>query len=841
MKNVFTFLLILGTTAAMAQMPSGAPRGNMRMGAIGRVYGKLIEANTKEPIAYASVAVYSMATKKDSIIGGALTLDNGDFSIEGLPLARVKIRFSFMGFKQKDQMVVLMPPDNVELDMGNLTLESTAQNLKEVTVKAEKSTMQMNIDRKVVNVDKNLVASGGTAEDVLKNVPSVTVDMDGKPSLRNAETTIYMDGRPTALTLNQIPADQIDQVEIITNPSAKFDANLTGGILNLVMKKNKKPGYNGMVNAGIGTSGQRNAMLSLNIKQSPIGISLMYNVNQRGSLNKGYINRQYITDYAEPYSKRLEQYSLQQSLNDFSNTHQMARLGLDYSINNRNTLTVAGMTGGGNFNINSDQTFNELGSKDSLIRKGLRHSEAVNQFRHRTVNLTWKRTYPKKGEELVVDGQYQYSNNTNLNELNTNSQYHSATGIIKDSTDWQKNKGGGEGRHGQIQLDYTNPLNDSSKLEWGAKTFYREATTDINVYKSTNTNPNNPDKFLSNHYVLTDMINALYVNYSSRYKGIAFQAGVRFEQSNFTGTFKVPNKVPNVNSELKDTLATYNYPSDGQILKSLFPSLYLSKKLNEGDEIQLNFSRKIRRAQHMEIMAIPMPIDQRSYRIGNPNLKPELINLTEVNYNTQFGDGSNWLSTLYGRFVEDPILSFATNDTISGFLINSFKNANLKTEFGLDNSLRYIISKNLDISWNLNVFKLKLISDSKSVEGWAYNSKANFNWKLPKDFTVQLSGNYESERVLLQGLMLPNYFADFAVKKTLFKVASLTFSVSDIFDSRRMLQHLDIDKKYLQMAFMRRDVRFFKISFSMPFGKPDASIFKNRRKPQQQQQQEMDF
>ncbi|MEN9610436.1 MAG: hypothetical protein RLZZ628_1250 [Bacteroidota bacterium] len=839
MKYVFTFLVIFGTTAANAQAPSGAPRGggggNMRMGSIGRVYGKLVDASSKEPIAYASVAIYSLATRKDSIIGGALTLDNGDFNIESLPLGRIKVRFSFMGFKQKDQMVVLNMPDNVELDMGNVAMENTAQSLKEVTVKAEKSTMQMNIDRKVVNVDKNLVASGGTAEDVLKNVPSVTVDMNGKPSLRNAETTVYMDGRPTNLTLNQIPADQIDQVEIITNPSAKFDANLTGGILNLVMKKNKKPGYNGVVSVGAGTSGQRNAMIALNIKQSPIGISLMYNINTRASLNQGYSNRQYLNLFEDPYSRRLEQYFLQQNQNDFSNTHQMARLGLDYSINNRNTFTIAQMMGGGNFNVMSDQNFKEIGLKDSLIRTGLRHSEAQNQFRHATTSLTWKRTYPKKGEELVVDGQYQHTTNSNNNNLNTNSQYYIPNVANKDSSDWQKNIGSGESNHGQMQVDYTNPLNDSSKLELGAKTFYREAITDLTVYKSAN--PNVADKFLSNHYILTDMINALYVNYSSRYQGIGYQAGIRFEQSAFTGKFVVPDIVKN---ELKDTASTYNYPSSQNWFKSLFPSLYLSKKFDDSHELQLNFSRKIRRAQHMEVMAIPMPIDQRSYRIGNPRLKPEMINLAELNYNLQFGEGSNWLSTVYGRLVEDAIVSSV--DTAGKYIVNTFTNADQKTELGLDNSLRYVVNKNVDISLSLNLFRLKLVSGALSREGWAYNSKTNINWKLPKDFTVQLSGNYESERVLLQGVQLPNYFADFAVKKTFFKVASLTFTVSDIFDTRRMIQHLTIANQELQMSMMRRDVRFFKVTFSMPFGKPDASIFKNRKKQQQQpQQQEMEF
>jgi outer membrane receptor protein involved in Fe transport len=828
MKNVLTFLVILGTTAANAQAPSGAPRGgggggNMRMGAIGRVYGKLVDASSKEPIAYASVAIYSLATKKDSIIGGALTLDNGDFNIESLPLGRVKVRFSFMGFKQKDQMVALTMPDNVELDMGNVAMENTAQNLKEVTVKAEKSTMQMNIDRKVVNVDKNLVASGGTAEDVLKNVPSVTVDMDGKPSLRNAETTVYMDGRPTTLTLNQIPADQIDQVEIITNPSAKFDANLTGGILNLVMKKNKKPGYNGVLNVGAGTSGQRNAMIALNIKQSPIGISLMYNVNARASLNKGYNNREY-------FNLTPEKYYQQDNVNDFSNIHQMGRLGLDYYVNNRNTLSIGQMAGGGNFNVVGDQTFAGKNSSNANLYSGTRRTDAQNQFRHYTTNMTWKRTYPKKGEELVVDGQYQFSKSVNNSDFTTKN--YLANGSANGNPALQQNRGGGSGEHGQIQIDYTNPLSDSSKLEFGGKVFYRQASNflNLNLYDYSDASYHR-EANLSSNFLLDDMVNALYANYSNRYKGIGYQAGMRFEQSYFKGKSLNDN-----------TIFTYSYPSASgdNILKSLFPSLYLSKKLDENHEIQLNFSRKVRRAGHMEIMPFIMAADKKSYRIGNPLLRPEFINLAELNYNKQFGEGSNWLSTVYARFIEDPIIQFAT---IQGDTTRmSFINGDQSTVLGLDNSLRYVLNKSFDISLSANVFQIKIKTQNFANEGWAYNSKATLNYKLPKDFTVQLSGNYESEKVLAQGRVLPMYFADVAVKKTFFKVASLTFSVSDLFDTRAMRQELNIPNQYIQTSQMRRDVRFFKVSFSMPFGKPDASIFKNRKKQQpQQQQQEMDF
>ena len=240
MKKLILFTLLLLSFSLFAQQKNTP--------AIGRLYGKIIDASKKEPIAYASVTVLrTLPNGQDSLIGGALTLENGDFNITSLPMGAFKVKVSFVGNKDLIKPVKISPPNSIEQDLGDWAMLEDAQVLSAIEVKAEKATTTMSLEKRVFNVDKNITSAGGTAEDVLKNVPSVTVDMDGNTKLRDRSATIYVDGKPTLMALNQIPSNQIESVEVITNPSAKYEASTMGGILNIVLKQNRKAGYSGVI------------------------------------------------------------------------------------------------------------------------------------------------------------------------------------------------------------------------------------------------------------------------------------------------------------------------------------------------------------------------------------------------------------------------------------------------------------------------------------------------------------------------------------------------------------------------------------------------------------------
>jgi ferric enterobactin receptor len=825
LKNLLSSLLFLGLSITLfAQRPAGGPpagAGAMasRMGNIGRVYGKIVDATTKKPVEFASVVVVRSMGKKDSILGGGLTLENGDFNVDKLPFGPLKLKVSFIGYLDYSKTFMLAPPENVEIDLGDLEIKSDAKVLDAVQVTAEKAQMQLNLDKKVFNVDKNITATGGTAEDVLKNVPSVTVDADGSAKLRNNDTKIYVDGRPTMMSLNQIPADQIESVEVISNPSAKYEAGTMGGIVNIVLKKNKKPGYNGFLGLGVGSGQRYNGTLNLNVKEGRWNVSGFYNGMKSANPTLGYVYRD---------NKAGQRIFNQNTTTTFDNTFQIGRLGLDYSINNRNTLTFAGNIVQGTFNINSDQTFSSpLDLGDLQINYGTRTIRPKNKFTNQQLQATWKKTYAKKGKELVTDFTYGFGSSSNVANWVTNNFNAKKSALPTNITDIT---GGNKGQQYNFQVDYTNPINDSTKFEFGVRSNanVRDQTSYFDVKKGTEPTKRDLNSSFDAH--ITDVINAIYFNYSSRLKaGISYQVGLRYEQSQLDGKSNIKNT----------TSFGYSY---NNLDKSLFPSIYLSKKLDKTSEIQLNYSRKIGRPDFMQLMPVVQNNDPKNIRRGNPALQPEFVNLGELNYNKQFGN-NNWLVSLYYMLETNTIKPFIrpfAGD--SSILESTFGNFKDETRYGLDNTFRMALGKNVDFTTNINAYNLTINLDAlNSIQAWAWDGKANVTYKFPKGISAQVNGNYRSDRVIPQGTRKAMASMDFAVKKAFFGgAANATLSVNDVFNSAKEITVYQF-ATYSQESMRRRDLRYFKVSLQMPFGKMDASIFKKRKQGQQGGGQDMDF
>jgi iron complex outermembrane receptor protein len=824
-KYTFLFIVFLFTHAFLVAQqgpPQGPPAGrptNSRMPSIGHIYGKVVDAKTKDAVPFVSVAIY----KRDSLVGGCLAGNNGEFNLENLPFGRLNLKITFIGFKPFQQLLTITP-QAIEQDLGNIKLETEETLLKAVDVVGEKSTTQMSIDRKVFNVDKDLTVKGGTATDVMKNIPSVTVDGDGNAQLRQNSVTIYVDGRPTTLTLDQIPADQIDRVEVITNPSAKFEASTTGGIINIVMKTNTKPGYNGVIAGGIGTNDHYNGMVALNFKQRPIGISVNYNYNSFDNPITGYSNRtQLLNGNPLGYYKTT-------STSSFKNTMQGGSVSLDYYINNRNTITLGQNMFFGDFDNYNQQTFRSEIGDHTLASYGTRSTPSLNHFEHYTTTAHYKKTFPKKGEELIADASYSTTN------AHSNSKYETRTydqsGILNpDNPELQDTRSHNISEMYMLSADYTNPINDSTKLELGVRSNYKPSiqSLDVSQYDYT-AGAYLTDPYLTSHYKIEDFVNAAYITYSSRFKGLSYSAGLRFEDSYYKGIL----------TDKHDSSFLYHYPSGmNNVMNALFPSLYISKKFNDKQEWQLNGSRKINRPNFRQLMPFIMAIDPKNYMIGNPQLTPEFITMAELNFNQLLAKG-NLLFSLFYRNTQNPLTSYnmpyAPNSDI---LLNTFINGKQSNTVGMDNTFKYILLKGFEATFNMNLFYTIIQANYNNVsvsnKGFNYNTKLNLQYRLPKGFAVQLSGNYESPKVIPQGKSKEFYFADCGLSKDLYKFMTLTLSVSDIFDTkgRGMLYTTD---QYTQDSWNRRESRYIKFTARIRFGKADATLFKKR--PNQQDDQE---
>jgi iron complex outermembrane receptor protein len=809
-NRVLAVLLFFTYSSVLfAQAPGG--QGG-KMPAIGRIYGKIIDAGTRQPVEYATVTLLAMG--KDSVITGALAQSNGDFSVDKIPFGRFRLRIQFLGYKTFFQNVVITP-GSVEQDIGNISIEMDNKVLKEVTINAEKEVVTMSIDKRVYSPDKDLSAKGGTALDVMKNVPGVTVDADGNVALRNSSPTIFIDGRPSTLTLEQIPSDQIDRIEVITNPSAKYDASTSGGILNVYLKKNTRPGYNGLITAGVGTNDRYNLMANLNIKEGKGNLSLSYNLNTARNPSTGYTNRTNISNEV-PVS-----YFNQNSNNLAGRNFQNARVAYDYNLTNRSSITLSHGIMFGSMKMDDKQEFTQRNAAGNILFRGDRHNDQESGWMNHTSQVQFRKSYPRKGQEWTTDVTYNRSNRNN-DALFTTSNYDGAGSFV--STDLQKNTGSGNSNMITFQFDYTLPFSDSSKLEFGARSNYESERTLLNVYNMNNASGEYvSDSILSNNYRINDLVNAAYVSYSGMFAGIGYQAGLRFEQTRFSGELVGKNQT-----------FEYFYP-DGtkNLAKAFFPSLYFSKKLKDGHEFQLNFSRKIARPDFMQVMPFIMFSDKQNYRIGNPALAPEFINLAEVNYNKIFKTGSI-LSSVYVKHIENQITPFVYQlASDSSVLVSSFINGNTTWAYGWENNIRRsFFDRKMDVSLNATVFytSISAFSGTQPIEnsGISWNTKAIVSYKFPKQFTLQANGGYEAPRIIAQGKTLEVYSMDLSLGKEIIKTLTMNLTLNDVFNTRRFGTVYETDL-FSQDLMRRRDIRFLRLSITWRFGEMDASIFRKKK------------
>lgn len=783
------------------------------MPSIGRLYGKVVDSRTQQPVEFATVTLLSM--QKDSAINGALAKSNGDFNLEKLPFGRFRLRISFIGYKTITQNVSVMP-GNVEQDLGNIAIEIDSKTLNEVVVEGEKNTVIMAIDRRIYNVEKDLSTKGGTGIDAVKNIPGLTVDADGSVALRNSSPTIFVDGRPTTLTLEQIPADEIERIEVITNPSAKFDASSTGGILNIVLKKNTRPGYNGMITAGAGYPQRYNLMGNLNIKEGRGNLGINYSLNRAFNSTKGFTDRISLSDNKETGSYN------QNNLTDDTRLFQNGRISYDYNFTNRTMGTIAGGFTSGGFTTDDDQKFTQKDADGNTLLYGTRTTDQETNWKNYNAQVQFRHTYPRRNKEWTSDLTFNRGERKSISDFNT-VNYDGTGAIIGGGEQLQRNNGTGNSNNVTFQFDFVNPVTDTVKWEFGVRSNYKVDNSRLDVtMRNNSTGEYVADTFLSNNYRINDLVNAAYVTYSNMFSGIGYQAGLRFEQTHFTG--EILNK---------DQTFEYYYPNGSKNLaKAFFPSLYFTKRIGEKHEFQLNFSRKIKRPGWMEVMPFIMFADKLNYRMGNPNLAPEFTNTAEINYNHIFTSG-NFFTSLYIKQTEAAITSYSyTLPSDSSILVTTFINGDNNYNYGWENNLRWsFFKRKLDVTLNANIFYSRINAtvggSSLSNEGFMYNTKGIISYKFPKQYTLQVNGNYESPRVVPQGTTLPVYSMDISLSKEIIKTLSFNLVVNDVFNTRRFGSTFE-SATFEQETSRRRETRFVRLSVTWRFGEMDASLFKRK-------------
>ena len=830
-RSFFSLTIVLGLCiASFAQPSGGAPRGAAP--AIGKVYGKVIDSSTGKPAEFATVSV-NMA-RGDSLLGGTIVRTNGDFLIEKLPIAPLKVTVSFIGYKAQ-VVEVTLSRDRMERDLGNITLAPDAEILKEFEVTGEKRTSVMQVDRRVYNVDKDLTTQGASAVEVMKNIPGLSVDVDGNVQMRGSNPQVLIDGRPTSMSLDMIPSEDIERVELITNPSAAFDASTTGGILNVVLKKSTKPGYSGQLQAGAGTNDRYQFGGNLNAKDGRWAFNLSYNFNTGNNVTTGLTRR---TDRS--FGEAIGYFD-QDTKSESGRTMNGGRFGVDYQVSNRSTITLSqSMRGHGNDGTDK-QIFSTFGPGQELLSRGEQINTSEGSHMGLTSQIMFRHKSPKEGKEWTMDFTYNNSRRDSKAEQDLYSYSTDGTALV-GSPRLQDNIGRSRNSAYTFQADFINPISEKTKLEYGVKSNIRPDNTLLDVFVTSPTiGTNVRDTSLSNDYEIRDMINAAYINWSQKLtERWSLMAGFRFEQTFFEAKLTG-----------KDQSFRYSYP-DGtdNIGRALFPSLYFVRRWQESErEFQINFSRKIERPRFWQIMPFIMFSDARNVRIGNPSLAPEMSNLAEVNHLLPFMKGkATWLTSVFGRYTTDVITSYATplpSDTT--ILLNTFINGDVSSTAGWENVLKVDPMQGLQITLSGTVqytnISLNAAQGGARNEGTNWNSKLMVNYRFLKDWTMQLNGEYESPRIQPQGVSLSQYGLDASVSHDFTKKLTGVLSVNDVFFSRRWGNTVDTEFLY-QESFRRREMRFVRFTLTWKFGEQNMSLFRRRGQQRTEPGQgggEMDF
>jgi outer membrane receptor protein involved in Fe transport len=896
-----TFLVLI--SGFMYAQPGAGMRGAGMAGGMqsGRFYGKIVDAKTGKGVDAASVQLVTVkfdpATKqrKDTIVNGMLTQGNGDFALENVPfMGDYRLKITAIGYKVIEQKVSFLSPEiqqklqqafmqaaaapktdsaqagakmqpgagNVmeiirkalgsdmsklmslaDKDLGNIKLDQEAVALDNVTVTATRS-MTLAVDRKIFSVDKTLSASGGTATDIMRQIPSVNVDIDGGVTVRNTSPTLFVDGRPTTLTLDQIPADAIQSVELITNPSAKYDASGGGAaILNVVMKKNRKSGYNGSIRAGIDSRARPNLGGEFNMRQGKFNSFVSGQLGMRKSISNSDIATSYSPTTLSPRSDIIQ---------DINNTSQgyfgFLRGGVDYFIDNRNTLTASANYMRGQFK-NEETNSIRYDSFYTPIKRSTsdRNTDADGYFQNVGATLSFKHNYAKPGHELTAD--VNLNKNKSNNDANFNSQFYNADNTPMGNAIKQLTHSGSSSTYWVIQTDYANPLTDNLKLETGLRAQVRDFTSlNNNSFYDYSSGKFVVSPSISSNYHFTDQVYAAYATVTGKAGNLGYNLGLRAESSSYKGG------VTGSDSSFK-----VNYPI------SLFPSAFFSYKIGDKSDVQLNYTRRINRPNFFQLIPYIDYTDPLNLRVGNPALTPEFTNSLEANFSHQFTNSHNLLFSAYYKNTNDLItnnqykgLNPATSDSA---IFNTFINANSSTRYGLELTSRNAFTKKFDVTSNLNFYNARI--NSNNIKNGLENKQNSFFGKITltqkigkaNDWTIQLNGDYQSKTVVpvnsggggrggfmgggiqpagSNGFVNPNYGADLSVRKDIIKnkngqgyQGTITLSMNDIFRTR-IYDVVTSSDFFYQTLRRRRDPQILRLQFNWRFGKVDTNLFKRK-------------
>lgn len=748
----------------------------------GIVMGKIIDAKTKEALEFVTVGVRKQGTT--ALVKGVVTGESGNFVLNGLRPGNYVLSVSYVGYKELTRNFGIQASSS-RVNLGQLLLEEDSQVLSEVEVVGQKSQMRFELDKKVFNVDQNIASTGGSASDVLTNIPSVEVDNEGQISLRGSSSvTVWINGKASGLTsdnrgdiLQQLPAESIERIEVITNPSAKYSPEGTAGIINIILKRDRRAGYYGGLQVGADINSGYNASGNINYSSGVLEAYANLGYRRRKHDNGGTTDRSYLNNDGTESSVLT-----QESNGEMDGKTPFGRAGLTWNFTEKDHLSLSGMAmlGTHERNYHIDYLSTEGGNPVYDRQRAQTEDGDMKMF---NVELGYK-------HDFTEDNNLDFTLSHNQWRMDGTNIYDDLTHYTATSQDiplYQSQDNNMHNKTWEIQLDYVNKWSENSQMEAGYKGSFRRENSPVSTYTGTTHDDIAFDETLYNRFIYDQDIHALYLTYGNRFGGFSFQTGLRGE---YTRTQTQPMSWNTAD----------NREQGGDLYKDdyfkLFPSLYLSYALPRNNEIQVNYTRRISRPWGGQLNSFRNITDATNISFGNPQLTPEYSNAFELNY---IKNWENHMLSLSGYYhTTDDVIQRISYQNYDNVMYSTYENVARSQSAGMELVAKNRLFRVVDLTSTVNLYYYKLDGFGFMPEGaqtavtgdveedFSWNARIIANVSLPASISLQLTGNYNSRRVVAQGYRRPNYSVDAGLRKSfLGRKLSLSINARDIFKSRK--------------------------------------------------------
>jgi iron complex outermembrane receptor protein len=793
MKSItYKFLLIFSLLAGMgAKAQTSATTG--------KITGSLVTEQGK-PADYATISL--LRAKDSSLVKSSLSNEAGAYIIERVNAGTYLIKATIIGYNKTVSAPVIVTA-NSTVSVPVLRLLPATSSLKAINVVAAKPLIERKIDRTVINVENSVLAAGNSAMEILERAPGVTIDKDDNISLKGKQgVTVMLDGKLTYLSSAQLASllrstdgNTIQSIEIITNPSAKYDAAGNSGIINIKLKKNRSAGTNGSFTAGGGYGHNHKANTSLNMN------------HKDGKLNV-------FGNYSYTNNKRPQDLTLNRRINDEGvntffnektdimgrrNSHNY-KLGADYELSKSNTLGV--QVTGYNSSFDGNTFNNTLISPDQINSSAVTttRNTSIERYNNIAANINNRIVFDSLGKELSMDADYSYFFNKQSNNYANN--YFQANGTTLKYGSLLRNSLPTKINIATYKADYANPIGKTMKLEAGVKFSYVGTDNDLRTDSILNGNWV-VDKGRTNLYKYTENINAGYVNFSKSWKKTSVQAGLRAEQTNSKGDSRDVDNVTTINER--------HY-------LSWFPSVFVNHELSDNHSLGINYSRRIDRPSYDDLNSFVQILNAYTYQQGNPNLRPQFTNSYELSYTLK----KKYNATLGYSLTTDVMVEFPKQLDDQKVTFITRENLAEQINYSLNINAPFTITKWWSMNNNVTGFYLGFKSPQTELNlnngQYAANGNSINTFVLSK--TIKMEGTFNYQSPLTYGLfqIRSQYSFDAGISKSFAqKKANFKFSVSDVFNTRK--QNLTVNQGNLNFSvFQKNETRVARLTFTYNFG-----------------------